>query len=161
MRCFGCCTSLPTERPASSSRPLARKLMSTLRFAPGVGVCSSGACGLRLVWRARKPLPCALRSSATPARVGRATDLEPHLLGPGLCLSLRWMLSFFWVYFLFLLVRSLLVVSLQLVFLYKPIFSQVPFPCATHVWTKPWPTTPTCPTRRRRCQDTEILQGPR
>ena len=52
-------------------------------------VLCSGACGSRLVWRARKPLPCALRSSPTPARVGHdTTDIQPHLLGSGLCLSL-------------------------------------------------------------------------
>ena len=71
--------------------------MPTLRFTAGVGVIFSGAGGLRLVWRARKPLSCALRSSAAPARVGHATDIKPHLLGPGLCLSLPWMLSFLFV----------------------------------------------------------------
>ena len=30
--CFGCCTSLPTKRLPASSRPWARKWMSTLRF---------------------------------------------------------------------------------------------------------------------------------
>ena len=54
--------------------------MSTLRFTAGVGVNFSGTCGLRLVWRARKPLPCdhlvhsgVIRSSAQPARVGHTT----------------------------------------------------------------------------------------
>ena len=37
-----------------------------MRFTAGVGVSFSGACGSRLVWHARKPLPCALRSSANP-----------------------------------------------------------------------------------------------
>ena len=60
------------------------KSMSTLRFTAGVGVNFSGTCGLRLVWRARKPLPCdhlvhsvthsgVIRSSAQPARVGHTT----------------------------------------------------------------------------------------
>ena len=62
-------------------------------FTAGVGMRSSGACGLRLVWRARKPLPSALRSSATPARIDHDTDIKPHLLCPSLCLSLHWLLS--------------------------------------------------------------------
>ena len=37
-----------------------------MRFTAGVGVSFSGACGLPLVWRAGKPLHCALRPSATP-----------------------------------------------------------------------------------------------
>ena len=41
-----------------------------------------------LVWRARKPLPCALRSSATPALVGRAPLLKPRPRGGGPCLVL-------------------------------------------------------------------------
>ena len=41
--------------------------MLTLRFTAGVGVGFSGACGPPLVWRARKPLPCALRSPASLA----------------------------------------------------------------------------------------------
>ena len=90
--CFGCCTSLPAERLPSSSRPLARKWMSMLKFAACVDVRSSGDFGLCLGWRARKPSPCALRSSHTPARVGRATDIKPHLLDPGLYLSLHWIL---------------------------------------------------------------------
>ena len=78
--------------------------MSTLRFTAGVGVSFSGACGLPLVWRAGKPLHCALRPSATPngvqpapqstisaAFVGHATVLKHHTLGLGLCLSLQWM----------------------------------------------------------------------
>ena len=47
----------------------AGKWMSTLRCPPGVGVSFSGACGHTLikpmVWHARMPLPCTLRSSAT------------------------------------------------------------------------------------------------
>ena len=88
--CFGCCTSLPTERLPSSS-PLS---FSMLKFAAGVDVRSSGDCGLCLGWCARKPSPCALWSSHTPARVGRATDIKPHLLDPGLYLSLHWILFF-------------------------------------------------------------------
>ena len=57
---LGLQTSLPTQRLPVSSRPWARKSMPTLRFTAGVGVCSSGACGLPLGQRARKPLPCAL-----------------------------------------------------------------------------------------------------
>ena len=49
---------------------------------------------LCLVWRARQPLPCALRSSATLARVGHATDIKPRLLDPGLCLSFHLSLLF-------------------------------------------------------------------
>ena len=45
--------------------------------------------------RARKPLPCALRSSATPALAGDASVLQHHRdhpqgLGLCLCLSLQW-----------------------------------------------------------------------
>ena len=42
--------------------------------------------------RARKPLPCALRSSATPALAGDASVLQHHPQGLGLCLclSLQW-----------------------------------------------------------------------
>ena len=56
--------------------------------------------GLRLVWRARKPLPCTLRSlatpasSATPARVGPATDIKSHLFDSGLPPSHRRYLKF-------------------------------------------------------------------
>ena len=69
--------------------------MSTLRSrVAGVGVAYAGyACF------ARKLLLCALWSSATPARVGHATDIKPHLLGPGLCLSLHWLLSFLFCLF--------------------------------------------------------------
>ena len=63
--------------------------MSTLRFTAGDGVSFSGACGLLLVWRARKPLPCALMSSATPAPVGHARVIKHHHLGLGLCLGLQ------------------------------------------------------------------------
>ena len=41
--------------------------MLNLRFIAGVGVGISGACGPPLVWRARKPLPSALRSPAALA----------------------------------------------------------------------------------------------
>ena len=41
--------------------------MLSLRFTAGVGVGIAGACGPPLVWRARKPLPSALRSSAALA----------------------------------------------------------------------------------------------
>ena len=51
--------------------------MLTLRFTAGVGVGVCGACGPPLVWRARKPLPCALRSSAKPALVGHALAHDP------------------------------------------------------------------------------------
>ena len=56
---------------------------------PSVGVCFSGACGLPLFLRARKPQPCALRSSARPARVAHAPVIQHHSLGLGLCLSLQ------------------------------------------------------------------------
>ena len=58
-------SSVPGSRSASrlpvsvSSRPWARRsmcTMSTLWFTAGVGVTCPGACGLPLVWRARKPL---------------------------------------------------------------------------------------------------------
>ena len=42
--------------------------MLNLRFTAGVGVGISGACELPLAWRAHKPLPWALRSSAALAR---------------------------------------------------------------------------------------------
>ena len=45
----------------------ARQSMSNLMFTAGVGVGISGACGLPLGWRARRPLPCALRWLANPA----------------------------------------------------------------------------------------------
>ena len=69
-----------------------QNLMPTLWFIAGVGVSSSSACGLPLVCRARKPLPCALRSSATPALAGDASVLQHHPQGLGLCLclSLQW-----------------------------------------------------------------------
>ena len=71
-----------------------QNLMPTLWFIAGVGVSSSSACGLPLVCRARKPLPCALRSSATPALAGDAPVLQHHPQGLGLglclCLSLQW-----------------------------------------------------------------------
>ena len=63
--------------------------MPTLWFIPGVGVSSSSASGLPLVCRVRKPLPCALRSSATPALAGDAPLLQHHPQGLGLCLCLR------------------------------------------------------------------------
>ena len=53
--------------------------MLNLRFTAGVGVGISGACGLPLVWRARKPLPSvpsALRSSAALA-LGLARQRAP------------------------------------------------------------------------------------
>ena len=34
-------------------------------------------------------------AAATTARVGHATDIKPHLLGPGPCLSVHWMLFLF------------------------------------------------------------------
>ena len=81
LNCFGCCTSLPTERRSRSFQALGEEVDVDLRFTAGVGVRSSCACGLRLVWRGRKPLPCALKSSATPARVGHAADMKPHFGG--------------------------------------------------------------------------------
>ena len=48
----------------------------TLRFTAGVGVGFFGAYGLPLVWRARKPLPLALRSSAALA-LGLARQRAP------------------------------------------------------------------------------------
>ena len=50
--------------------------MLNLRFIAGVGVGISGACELPLAWRAHKPLPWALRSSAALA-LGLAM---PHAL---------------------------------------------------------------------------------
>ena len=47
-----------------------------LRFTAGVGVGISGACEPPLVWRARKPLPWALRSSAALA-LGLAMPRAP------------------------------------------------------------------------------------
>ena len=53
---------------------------SCLRSSPGVGI--SGACGPPLVWRVRKPLPSALRSSAALAlRLARQRAPVPeHVL---------------------------------------------------------------------------------
>ena len=92
--CFGCYSSLLTERLHFPSRPRARQLMSNLMFTAGVGVGISGACGLPLVWRARKPLPCALRSSAAFAlglERRRATVPENRLPFLGLCLRPHWL----------------------------------------------------------------------
>ena len=85
-----------TERPTTPSRPWTRPTMSTLRFPAGVGVGFSGACGLSLVWRARKPLPCALRSSAAFALGHERRALVPkhHLPVLGLSLCPQWMQSY-------------------------------------------------------------------
>ena len=61
-------------------------LNHNLRFTAGVGVVISGACGPPLVWRAHKPLPSALRSSAALALgLGRrrAPVPEQRFSGPG------------------------------------------------------------------------------
>ena len=64
-------------------------------------------------WRARKPLPCALRSPAQPA-LGHergAPVLKHHLPGLGLCLRLHWMQPYLLRRFsslFFLLVRAAL-----------------------------------------------------
>ena len=50
--------------------------MLNLRFTAGVGVGISGACELPLAWRAHKPLPWALKSSAALA-LGRAMPRAP------------------------------------------------------------------------------------
>ena len=60
----------------------------TLRFTAGVGVSFFGAYGLPLVWRARKPLPCALlkvvdhtqwRSACAPVHdLGRSRPSRPR-----------------------------------------------------------------------------------
>ena len=42
-------------------------LTQGLKFTAGVGGCSSGACGPRLVWLARKPLPFHSGRRPTPA----------------------------------------------------------------------------------------------
>ena len=55
--------------------------MSTLRFTAGLGM--PGACGLRLVWRARTPLPCAHRSSAKSSGAFIRSSTEDSL--PPLC----------------------------------------------------------------------------
>ena len=55
---------------------LVRPSMLNLRFTADVGVGISGACELPLAWRAHKPLPWALRSSAALA-LGLAM---PHAL---------------------------------------------------------------------------------
>ena len=83
--------------------------MSNLMFTAGVGVGISGACGLPLVWRARKPLPCALRWLAEPA-LGHEQCAPVHRHQHpvlGLCLSLhRMQLSLpFSVFVFFLRVR--------------------------------------------------------
>ena len=81
----------------------------TLRLTAGAGVGFSGACGLPLGWRARKPLPCALRLSAKPAlgHERRAPVLKHHPPVLGLCLRLHWMQPslLFSVSLFFLLVR--------------------------------------------------------
>ena len=68
--------------------------MLNLRFTAGVGVGISGACGPPLVWRARKPLPSALRSSAALA-LGLARQRAPvpehRLPVMDLCLRPQWM----------------------------------------------------------------------
>ena len=50
--------------------------MLNLRFIAGVGVGIFGACELPLAWRAHKPLPWALRSSAALA-LGLAMPRAP------------------------------------------------------------------------------------
>ena len=68
--------------------------MLNLRFTAGVRVGISGACGPPLVWRARKPLPSAFRSSVALA-LGLARQRAPvpeHRLPVlGLCLRPQWM----------------------------------------------------------------------
>ena len=82
--------------------------MSTLRFTAGVGEGSSGACGLPLGWRARKPLPCAPGSSAdlAPGHERRTPVPQRHLLARGPSLRPHWMQAslLFPVSLLFLLV---------------------------------------------------------
>ena len=73
---FGFSSTSPTKRPPTPSWPLVRPSMLNLRFTAGVGVGISGACGPPLVWRARKPLPSALRSSAALA-LGLARQRAP------------------------------------------------------------------------------------
>ena len=72
----GSFSTSPTRKPPTLSRPLVRPSMLNLRFTAGVGVGISGACELPLAWRAHKPLPWALRSSAALA-LGRATLRAP------------------------------------------------------------------------------------
>ena len=84
--------------------------MLNLRFTAGVGVGISGACGPPLVWRWRKPLPSALRSSAalTLGLVRLRAPVPEHRLPVlGLCLRPPWMPPSvpFSLYLLFLLVR--------------------------------------------------------
>ena len=83
--------------------------MSNLMFTAGVGVGISGACGLPLGWRARKPLPCAPRSSAdlAPGHERRAPVPMHHLLALGPSLRPHWMQPslLFFISLLLLLVR--------------------------------------------------------
>ena len=72
----GFSSTSPTRRPPTPSRSLVRPSMLNLRFTAGVGVGISGACEPPLVWRARKPLPRALRSSAALA-LGLAMQRAP------------------------------------------------------------------------------------
>ena len=84
----------PRFRRLLLKRHLARPSMLNLRFTVGVGVGFSGACALPLVWRARKPLPSALRSSAALAfglARQRAPVPEHRLPVLGLCLRPQWM----------------------------------------------------------------------
>ena len=72
----GSFSTSPTRKPPTLSRPLVRPSMLNLRFTAGVGVGISGACGPPLVWRARNPLPSALRSLAALA-LGLARQRAP------------------------------------------------------------------------------------
>ena len=87
-----------------------RPSLLNLRFTAGIGVGISGACGPPLVWRARKPLPSALRSSAALAldlTRQRASVPEHRLPVMGLCLRPPWIQHSFLFSrsLLFLLVR--------------------------------------------------------
>ena len=61
-------------------------------FTAGVGVGISGACGLPLVWRVRRPLPCALRWLANPALGHERCAPVPRHHHPllGLCVLGGW-----------------------------------------------------------------------
>ena len=95
-------------------------LNHNLRFTAGVGVVISGACGPPLVWRAHKPLPSALRSSAALAlglgrRRAPVPDVTPEhrFSGPGVLPATSLDVAFFLFSISLLLLRVRVALKLR------------------------------------------------